>query len=485
MSLAPTCPATTAAVPFPAHTSRGGLVVELLAGLDPERPGWAVQGADGAVERWAAAEGLADLDLWVAADERDRAARVLERLAGVRLHVSDRPPRLRHERWLLTAGGRPAIVDLTIGDLRVGPRLLCAGTEVSTAPAPSPFGPARRLTGPALVADLVARPLLRGRAPDPARLAEAGRAWSILPEAHRARPLGLLRPALGRAGTQRLQAALAGASATDGNDAGDTMPLVARAARRRLAAATLAPRAIRSTWHDRHTILPARGPFGLPSTGVVLALVGTDGSGKSTASAELESRLARLGVPVSTAYFGMARGNLPGLATARRLARRAGQVPADDSPVIDGRTPTATAGGRAGRALREAAAWAYAADYVWRAARLVPARRRGAVVVCDRWVTDLRRQPAPGSPAARMVERLVGPPDVLALADAPIEVIHARKPERSLADARDDQRSHRAVAAELAARTTVVVLDTSGADPDPVAALIRAVLRAAHPAGES
>jgi RsiW-degrading membrane proteinase PrsW (M82 family) len=52
----------------------------------------------------------------------------------------------------------------------------------------------------------------------------------------------------------------------------------------------------------------------------VVALVGTDGSGKSTVAAELQDRLGTAGYKTRTAYFGMAHGNLPGLFAYAMLA---------------------------------------------------------------------------------------------------------------------------------------------------------------------
>jgi thymidylate kinase len=457
-------------------------------GLDDGR--WALQGDEDAAARWSDSSGLSDLDVWVHDALRARISSVLAALGAVRLHAATDPRRLRHDQWLVVAGGEPTIVDVTVGDLRVGPVLLWAAEEVETVLAPvAPIGGARRLTGAALVCDAVARPLLRGRIPAPTRLAGARAAWRVLPGHERAALVKRLGDVLGASLAGDVVAALAG---------GRLESSAAPRARRRLAWASLNLRSLPATWRQRRSILPSQGPFGLPNRGVVVALVGTDGSGKSTVSAELQQRLRRLGVPVETAYFGMARENLPGLGALRRLARTAvGEAPDDEAFAVDGtggtvpacETPKARSGApaallvsdRKARTLRHLASWVYAADYAWRAAtRLAPARARRRVVVCDRWVTDLRRQPLPGSRASRVLERLVRPPDVLALPDAPVALLYARKPERAPDEMAAEQEALRSLVQEMAGRCTTLVLDTSGHDPDPVAPLVRAVLAASH-----
>jgi thymidylate kinase len=231
---------------------------------------------------------------------------------------------------------------------------------------------------------------------------------------------------------------------------------------------------------------------------VVVVLVGTDGAGKSTVTEEIAERLRALGLPTRTAYFGMARGNLPGVGLARRVlgvapagdaATGAGASPPEPAPepepvlVVPDRLPD-LAEQRAGLShpvLRRAAAWYYAGEYVLRYLREVaPGVRRREVVLCDRYVYDLRESPWPGSPAARVAERLVPRPDVLVLPDAPIEDIHRRKPERSFAEQWAQQTRFRALVAADPARVASLRVDTSGEPGDSVARVVVAVLTAAH-----
>jgi thymidylate kinase len=134
----------------------------------------------------------------------------------------------------------------------------------------------------------------------------------------------------------------------------------------------------------------------------------------------------------------------------------------------------------------------YVLDYAWRSVRRVrPAVRRGHVVICDRWVTDLRRHPAPNSPAARLAEWLVGAPDVFVLADAPAEEMVARKGERSVEESRSEQESLRRAGHDLDGRRargggscTFVTFDTSSENKSSrgvrLLVPVRLVVAAAH-----
>ncbi|MBT8226328.1 MAG: thymidylate kinase, partial [Dactylosporangium sp.] len=216
---------------------------------------------------------------------------------------------------------------------------------------------------------------------------------------------------------------------------------------------------------------PAAGPLGLRVRGVVVALIGTDGSGKTTVAAQLDDRLRRLGLPTASAYFGMGRGNLPGVALARRLLG-VSKAAGPGHPVARTRDRPL---------LRRIAAWYYAGEYVWRYARFVaPQRWRRRVVLVDRWVYDLRESPWPESRAATVICRIIPRPDILVLPDAPLGLIHARQPERPYREQASEQERYRALLTERPAGVVELVVDTSGAGPDGLTRLVAAVVEAAH-----
>lgn len=435
---------------------------------------WAWQGPEGAPDAWADDSGPADLDLWwdPPAGRRHELESSLARALGAAVvaHTDDKG-RLTHTSLAVETRDGLAVVDLTSTDLRVGAVLLVPAGRIR--PAASSSGP--RLAGGAAAADLLLRPLLRGRVPPESRIEQARTAWRATTPAERARDAALWRHQLGRVADDAVRV-LDGERAT---------PSLARRARIRLMGQTLRPRALASTWRQRRSIRPAgrrAGPIGMPTRGVVVALVGTDGSGKSTVSEQLRHRLEALGFETDDAYFGMARGNLPGVATARRwLGVPSSPDDAAAAPPAPSST-TQTAGKPLTHpTLRQAAAWFYAGEYVWRYLTLVmPGRRARRVVVCDRYVYDLEHSPWPGSRAAAWARAVVPDPDLLVLPDAPSEVIHRRKPERPLAEQAAQQEWLHGVLASRPARVGEMVVDTSGATLDPVSPVVAAVVEAAH-----
>ena len=431
---------------------------------------WAWQGASQAVEQWAAANDAKDLDIWCA-DEDAAAVRlaVAQVLPAACIEHADDPRRLRHTGWAVESDGGLAVVDVTFGDLRVGPVLLLGQQDIEVE--------AHRFVGAAAAADLFVRPLLRGRIVDDNRLGEAREAWRLAGVEQRA--------AATRTWTSSLTA-IAEEICTV-LDGGDPSADLVRRARAILLRQTLAPRNLGATWRQRRSIVPVgrrKGPLGHRTTGVVVATVGTDGSGKSTVADDASARLEALGMPTRTAYFGMARGNLPGVGLARKVLGIAapggedhsGDVAPDDAAEEDPADKPLDH-----RSLRRLAAWFYAVEYGWRYLSTVAGpKRRGEVVICDRYVYDLRDSPWPGSRASVFAEWLVPAPDVMVLPDAPVEMIHARKPERPFAEQRAQQEKFRALLAEHPGRSANLIVDTSGATADAVGPLVRAIISAAH-----
>lgn len=464
-------PASPAVTPLGIPGRRRVLDV-VTAALNATGMPWAWQGEAGAPDRWAADTGPQDLDIWYADSQTvaGPVATVSRTLECARIAEAADPRRLRHVSLAVRAATGLAVVDVTHGDLVVGPVLLMPAGQMTVEPG------THCLTGAAAVADLLVRPVLRGRLPAGTRLDAARAAWASADPDHRAGLARRLTAQLGAAVAGELIGVAGGAAPDSG---------LSRRARRRLVLRSLAPGVVAATWAQRRTVLPAgaaAGPLGLRTRGVVVALVGTDGAGKSTVAEDLSDRLRGYGMSTSTAYFGMARGNVPGVALARRLFGVGSTAPSSataGAAVPPSAAQQARPADHAG--LRQAAAWFYAGEYLWRYLRTVaPALARREVVIADRWVYDLRESPWPGSPASRAAEFLVPAPDLLVLPDAPPELIHVRKPERALAEQAAQQHRFRDLLAEQPARVAELVVDTSGEDPDPLAQLVVAVVQAAH-----
>lgn len=485
-TLTATAPSDTASPrPFlparPMRPARRDIWDLLTAALDAfaERPdrqaAW--QGAEGAAQQWRFSTGADDLDIWC--DDATYACldTLLTDLGGAVVQQADHRRRLRHTSYAIETNDGLAVVDITRGDLRVGPVLLVRADDVTTAI--TDFGP--RLTGIAAAADLFVRPLLRGRIVDGDRLAQARAAWADSSPSARNDAADRWSSQLGASVASGIVATLDGSAArTD----------LAKKARTALLRISLRSGNLGSTWQQRHTILPARkkaGVLGLSTKGCIVVLVGTDGSGKSTVAAEINQRLRDIELTTTGAYLGMARGNLPGVSLARKVL---GVAPAGDAapttfvaPPQRARQPEASGDLEHGM-VRRAAAWFYAAEYVYRYWRDIrPGVRAGGVVICDRYVYDLRESPWPGSRAARVAEAILPRPDVLVLPDAPDRLIHARKPERPAVEQAAQQQRFRDLVDTQPARIASIVVDTSGMSPahlDPVARVVTAVVASLH-----
>lgn len=426
---------------------------------------WAWQGPVGAVGEWEVATGAKDLDIWCRDDDVVGVRAAIEAaLPAARIEQADDPRRLRHTGWAVFTSTGLAVVDITFGDLRVGPLLLCPQDLITTSD--------NRLTGVAAAADLLVRPLLRGRVPEPSRTEQARNAWRRAERSAREAICTTWRSSLGPIFVPVLEIL----------DGADVSPDLPSRARRWLLRKTVAPANLPAAWSQRHSIIPAgrrSGPLGHRVRGVVVAMVGTDGSGKSTVANEIADRLHTVGVPTHSAYFGMARGNLPGVNLARKLLGIAAPGGEDKSQESAPKDVEAKPDDHAG--LRKVAAWYYAVEYGWRyLSTVAPARRRGEVVLCDRYVYDLRDSPWPGSPAAAFAQAIVPRPDILVLPDAPIELIHTRKPERTFAEQSAQQQKFRELLAERPAGFAELTVDTSGATADPSFGVVRAVISCAH-----
>jgi thymidylate kinase len=221
-----------------------------------------------------------------------------------------------------------------------------------------------------------------------------------------------------------------------------------------------------------------------------VALIGLDGSGKTTISRRLETEL---GLPVASIYMGVnmysSRVMLPHMRLIRFVRQR---MRADDpnlrSDIRRVKPQPKTAVRRTVASIRSGlrlAGWLAEESY-----RLFVARRhtrRGRVVVFDRhffadfYAEQVAAPPASPRPFARRIHgfvlRHVYPrPDLAVYLDAPPEVVYARKPEGTLERLRQRREGYLAV---LPAFPEHVVVDAS-LPADEVVKQVAAAIRSFH-----
>jgi len=201
-----------------------------------------------------------------------------------------------------------------------------------------------------------------------------------------------------------------------------------------------------------------------------VALIGPDGSGKSTIARRVASALP---VPARYLYMGVNLESSTEMLPTTRLVlsakRRAGGRPDMTARVATARPGAAGIGGTVRSVLRISA---WIAEEWYRAALAARARRRGQVVIfdrhffCDYYATDIRpRAPGSGEPPRALASRIHGAvlrrwyprPDVTFLLDAPAAVLFARKREGTIESIEDRRADYLALADVLPAFAVVDV----------------------------
>lgn len=216
--------------------------------------------------------------------------------------------------------------------------------------------------------------------------------------------------------------------------------------------------------------------------GLVVALVGPDGVGKTTISGRLPGLLE---APVHRMYAGDNPEAMVRMLPTTRLVwwcwRRTGHGVAHGPPRAR-RRPRRSLPARLLQMPRVLALLAAQCAEEW--SRLHRARRlarAGAVVVLDRsYLHDYYHHDvdAPGrSPAQRLhgwwLRRVLPRPELSVFLDAPAALLHARKPEGSV----EDLRRRREEYLDLAGLTSGWVRVDAGGDPEVVAAAVADAVR--------
>ena len=197
--------------------------------------------------------------------------------------------------------------------------------------------------------------------------------------------------------------------------------------------------ALRKRLFGRRSLSPAALPRMLgriaAPTGLTVAVLGPDGSGKSSLLRRLASDLGPAFRRVETVHF------------RPRLGAGGGDG-AGEAPVPHGAPPR-------GSAASAAKLGYYLADHwLGHAVRLLPARLRSTLVLFDRHLADLLVDPRRyryGGPAllARIAAQGAPQPDLWLILDVPPEVALRRKQELSWSEVERQRQAYRALAATL------------------------------------
>ncbi|MEL6716242.1 MAG: hypothetical protein AAFP86_20850, partial [Planctomycetota bacterium] len=197
--------------------------------------------------------------------------------------------------------------------------------------------------------------------------------------------------------------------------------------------------------------------------GRVVALLGTDGTGKTTLGERLLDELRPSFRSTHSGIVKLRPGLLP------QLGRLLGRRPSESEYA---RPHRATPSGWTMTAVRAAYYWLdYVAGY---ALRVLPLRRRNTLLVFDRWVDDWLVDPAryrmrAGHPVVRVLARLTPRPDVTLVTTAPLRTVRQRKQEL---EARESLRQLAAYERLAETRDDVFLVPTgAGVEPAVDAAL--------------
>jgi thymidylate kinase len=221
-----------------------------------------------------------------------------------------------------------------------------------------------------------------------------------------------------------------------------------------------------------------------------VALIGPDGSGKTTISKRLETEL---GLPVVSIYMGVNMYSSGVMLPHMRLIRFLRQRRHSDNPNVTSDIGEATpqpkmAAARPIASIRSGlrlASWLAEESY-----RLLVARRhtrRGRIVVFDRhffadfYAEDVGAPPASSPPMARRIRMFVlkhvyPKPDLTVYLDAPAEVVYARKPEGTIERLRQRREAYLALLPDIPEH---VVVDAS-LPADEVVNEVAAAIRSFH-----
>ena len=328
-------------------------------------------------------------------------------------------------------------------------------------------------TGSAVVTELVLRRCVRGKPLDDSHIRHAQRCWHQLPAAERERFMASFRARFRDPAANCLMHALSSQGAFPWSTLRGHLLRGALRARPTL----LAEYAVDKAFFDRRPRQRERYAAGSRPSGTTVAIVGTDGTGKSSLVAALTSTLSNFGLRSEALYFGRVRSSMLLSDSMRQaLERVVGATSIKDST----RATTHRVSPRQ-RALRRIASYVYVLDYAARLGfRVLPLWAKGNVIVLDRYVYDLRIMPHASALASRLAELIAPRPRLMFFLDVDAKTILSRRQERSPAEVVKQQAILRETCARMGAATRYVRVESTAPVRELAEQLARAAVATAH-----
>jgi thymidylate kinase len=444
--------------------------------LDDAGVRWVVRGAPGELWRWCRARSRKDLDLWAARADSDRLIALMIRLGGIptcaRRGIAARDGVLSAMFMFIEESGRAiGTLDINFGPPRAG--VVELASEEEHARHVERLGGFPYFVATAALTELLLRRSLRGKALEADHVRQARCAWSALPVAERQRFENGLRERFGKLAAERWALALS-----------DSTPFPWQQLRQltlmgllRTRPALLAEYGINRIRFNRRPRQRDRYAGGSRPSPTTVAVVGTDGTGKSSLVHELAMSLWRFGLHTETLYFGRVRG---GVLMSDKL-RNWAELFFKPTAIADNTASSGQSVPTGERMLRHLASYAYVADYGTRLLfRVLPHWVRGHAIVFDRYVYDLHLMPHASAVAARTAERFAPHPQLVFFLDLDADVILSRRQERTLPEVLRQQDALRAVCERIGSSTRCVRVRSSASVHELASELTRAAVAMAH-----
>lgn len=390
-----------------------------------------------------------DIDFWSLLRDRSAILDSMEELGGYRICHCSAKRWLNHDIYLVRCTDGLLLIDITFGDMKVGPLTLVTESELLAS-----LTAENRFSNHSLIADLLLRPLARGNRVVGERLNSASSVWHSMSDEDKLRSRKTTAKHLGTNAGALAELILDGA----GRQEQLIRTLRARTARDILSNSESLLIAVRKIAFYCLARLTGRNkPFGRYHRGLLVALSGTDGVGKSTTISSLRAQLDSQQMRNSTIYLGRGRDNLPGIESLRNLV---GKKLRKNGAATDVYKYSS---------LTKAVSWYYAVEYFLRTLRpYIDAKLLGKIVLCDRYIYDIRLIPGHSKAAVWFARTVCPKPDINVCLLAPAEVVRARKAERSVQVIEDQQNVFRSIVENKLGRFTSMSIATQALSPSEV-----------------